>query len=94
MADYFWKDVIHQKIPNDCMTPLECCLLTRILGSKPDGDGIYFFADESSFNSYIHIDDELTDAVRQTIDSDLRKDVEKQLSDPVVQSMASLNLTN
>ena len=51
MADYFWKDVIHQKIPNDCMTPLECCLLTRILESEPDGDGIYFFADESSFNS-------------------------------------------
>ena len=80
------KVVIHQMIPNDCMTPLECCLLTRILESKPDGDGIYFFADESSFNPDIKIDDDLTDAVRQTIDSDLRKDVEKQLSDPVVQS--------
>ena len=35
-------------------------------------------------NSRIYIDEHLTDALKQTIDSDLRKDINKQLSDPAV----------
>jgi hypothetical protein len=46
VADYFSPTVIQQTIPNADITPLERLLLTRIFSAEPDGDGLYFFADE------------------------------------------------
>ncbi|MGH7077724.1 MAG: hypothetical protein ACREE4_14170 [Stellaceae bacterium] len=46
MADYYTPTVIQQTIPAADMTPLERLLLTRILSSEPDGNGLYFYADE------------------------------------------------
>jgi hypothetical protein len=46
MADYFSSTVIRQTIPNADMTPLERLLLTRIFSAEPDGDGLYFYAEE------------------------------------------------
>ena len=47
MADYFEHTVVQQTIPNADMTPLERLLLSRILQCEPDGDGCYFFAEQS-----------------------------------------------
>ncbi|MGP8124042.1 MAG: hypothetical protein ACLP8B_26410 [Xanthobacteraceae bacterium] len=47
MADYFEQTVVQQTIPDADMTPLERLLLSRIFQSEPDGDGWYFFAEES-----------------------------------------------
>jgi hypothetical protein len=46
MADYYTPTVIQQPIPAADMTPLERLLLTRIFTAKPDGDGLYFYAEE------------------------------------------------
>jgi hypothetical protein len=46
MADYFTPTVIQQSIPIADMTPLERLLLTHIFSAEPDGDGLYFFAEE------------------------------------------------
>ncbi|HZU91407.1 MAG TPA: hypothetical protein VE993_19300 [Stellaceae bacterium] len=46
MADYWTPTVIHQTIPDADMTPLERLLLTRIFNAEPDGDGLYFYAEE------------------------------------------------
>jgi hypothetical protein len=48
MADYFSPTVIQQKIPNGDMTPLELLLLSNIFSTERDGDGWYFFAEEST----------------------------------------------
>jgi hypothetical protein len=48
MADYFSPTVIQPTIPADDVTPLERLLLTHILGAEPDGDGLYFYAEEGS----------------------------------------------
>ena len=47
MADYFEPTIIQQSIPAADMTPLERLLLSRIFECEPDGDGWYFFAQES-----------------------------------------------
>ena len=47
MADYFEQTVVQQTIPTADMTPLERLLLSRIFECEPDGDGCYFFAQES-----------------------------------------------
>ena len=47
MADYFEQTVVQQTIPTADMTPLERLLLSRIFQSEPDGDGWYFFAEDS-----------------------------------------------
>jgi hypothetical protein len=46
MANYYTQTVVHQIIPNDCMAPIERWLLTHIFDHEPDGDGLYFFAEE------------------------------------------------
>lgn len=46
MADYYTPTVIQQTILAADMTPLEQLLLTRIFTAEPDGDGLYFYADE------------------------------------------------
>jgi hypothetical protein len=47
MADYFEQTVVKQTIPDADMTPLERLLLSRIFEKEPDGDGWYFFAEQS-----------------------------------------------
>ena len=46
MADYFSPTIIQQTIPVADMTPLERLLLSHIFSAEPDGDGLYFCADE------------------------------------------------
>lgn len=46
MADYFSPTVIQPAIPVASMTPLERLLLTHVFQTKPQGDNLYFFADE------------------------------------------------
>ena len=47
MADYYAPTVVQQTIPNADMTPLELFLLSNVFSAEADGDGWYFFAEES-----------------------------------------------
>lgn len=47
MASYFMPTVVQTTIPNTDMTPLERLVLSHIFDAEPDGDGLYFFAEES-----------------------------------------------
>lgn len=47
MADYFEQTVVQQIIPNADMTPPERLLLSLIFECERDGDGCYFFAEQS-----------------------------------------------
>ncbi|ALR20958.1 hypothetical protein [Sphingobium baderi] len=46
MADYFSPTVIQPTIPLGAMTPLERLLLSHIFTCEPDGDGLYFYAEQ------------------------------------------------
>ena len=46
MADYLTPTVIQQTIPVADITPLERLLLSHIFNAEPDGEGLYFYADE------------------------------------------------
>ena len=46
MADYFTPTVIQPAIPIADITPLERLLLSHIFNAEPDGEGLYFYADE------------------------------------------------
>jgi hypothetical protein len=46
MADYFTPTVIQPAIPAADITPLERLLLSHIFHAQPDGDALYFCADE------------------------------------------------
>ena len=46
MADYFSPTVIQPAIPAADITPLERLLLSHIFNAEPDGEGLYFCADE------------------------------------------------
>ena len=46
MADYFTPTVIQPTIPLGDITPLERLLLSHIFNAEPDGEGLYFYADE------------------------------------------------
>lgn len=47
MADYYEQTVVQQTIPDEDMTPLERLLLSHIFACERDGDGWYFYAEES-----------------------------------------------
>lgn len=47
MASYYTPTVVQTTIPNTDMTPLERLVLSHIFSAEPDGDGLYFFAEES-----------------------------------------------
>jgi hypothetical protein len=47
MADYFSPTVVQPTIPLADITPLERLLLSHIFYAEPDGDGLYFSAEES-----------------------------------------------
>jgi hypothetical protein len=46
MTDYFTPTVIQPAIPAADITPLERLLLSHIFHARPDGDALYFCADE------------------------------------------------
>jgi hypothetical protein len=46
MADYFTPTVIQPAIPLADITPLERLLLSHVFNAEPDGEGLYFYADE------------------------------------------------
>ena len=46
MADYFSPTVIQPAIPIADITPLERLLLSHIFNAEPDGESLYFYADE------------------------------------------------
>jgi hypothetical protein len=46
MADYFTPTVIQPTIPVADITPLERLLLSHIFNAEPDGEGLYFYADQ------------------------------------------------
>src|SRR5689334_15959851 len=39
----YQHDTIHQRIPHDCMAPIEKWVLTRLFDSRVEGDGTYFY---------------------------------------------------
>jgi len=47
MADYFTPTVIQPTIPAQDITHLERLLLSRIFSAQSDGEGLYFYAEES-----------------------------------------------
>jgi hypothetical protein len=47
MASYFVPTVVQTTIANTDMTPLERLVLSHIFDAEPDGEGLYFFAEES-----------------------------------------------
>src|ERR1700752_2925008 len=46
MADYFSPTVIQPTTPVGHITQLERLLLSHIFAAEPDGEGLYFYADE------------------------------------------------
>jgi hypothetical protein len=47
MADYYMPTVIQSTIPLADVTPLERLLLSHIFQVEPDGEGLYFYADQA-----------------------------------------------
>ncbi|AUD00107.1 hypothetical protein CWS35_37400 (plasmid) [Bradyrhizobium sp. SK17] len=47
MTSYYVPTVVQTTIPDADMTPLERLVLSHIFSPEPDGDGLYFFAEES-----------------------------------------------
>ena len=83
MADYYMPTVIQQTIPAADMTPLERLLLTRILHAEPDGDGLYFYADEGPSDLAVIERGELEEALaasREAGDSRAASFVAEQLA--------------
>ena len=82
MADYFTPTVVQPTIPIADMTPLERLLLTRIFEAEPDGDGLYFFAEEGPADMITVNRDELTAALAdsQAADSAANTYVVERLS--------------
>ena len=46
MTDYYTTTVVQPAIPATDITPLERLLLSHIFHAQPDGDALYFYADE------------------------------------------------
>jgi hypothetical protein len=63
MADYFSPTVIQPTIPAVDMTPLERLLLTHVFDAEPDGDGLYFYAEEGPSDLAVIERGELTEAL-------------------------------
>ena len=68
MADYFEQTVVQQTIPEADMTPLERLLLSRIFDCEPDGDGWYFFAEQSPSTMIFATRAELEEALASSPD--------------------------
>jgi hypothetical protein len=82
MADYFEQTVIQQSIPDADVTALERLLLSQIFQSERDGDGWYFFAEESPSTLIFVTRPELEAALnsRSDVDSAAHRLVTEQLA--------------
>ena len=82
MADYFEQTVVQQTIPIVDMTPLERLLLSRIFECEPEGDGCYFFAQESPSRMIFATRGELEAALApsQNVESTAHRYVTEQLA--------------
>lgn len=81
MASYYVPTVVTTTINNTDMTPLERLVLMHIFSAEPEGDGLYFFAEESPAEC-IELDvAELRDAhcASSDVDSVLTSIVEERL---------------
>lgn len=47
MASYYVPTVVQTTIPDTDITPIERLILSHIFSAEPDGDGLYFFAEDS-----------------------------------------------
>jgi transposase len=83
MADYFEHTVIQQVIPDADMTSLERLLLSRIFDSERDGDGWYFFAEQSPTEIVVVPRPDLARALASSpdMDSTAYRYVTEQLAD-------------
>jgi hypothetical protein len=70
MASYYVPTVVQTTIPDTDMTPLERLILSHIFSAEPDGDDLYFFAEDSP-SECLELDvAELHDAYRASADAD------------------------
>ncbi|MFA7440851.1 MAG: hypothetical protein WCZ66_07745 [Sphingomonadaceae bacterium] len=72
MADYFSPTVVQPSIPLAAMTPLERLILSRIFTSEPDGDGLYFYAEQGINDMPAYPADEVRAALAASGDSESR----------------------
>lgn len=70
MADYFEQTIVQQTIPDEDMTPIERLLLSRIFECERDGDGWYFFAEESPLTMIVARRSEVEAALSASHDAD------------------------
>ncbi len=85
MADYFSPTVVQPTIPQNAMTPLERLLLSRIFTSEPDGDGLYFYAEQGINDMPVYDIDEIRAALTAS------GDTESQAADLVHAELAKLD---
>ncbi len=83
MADYYSPTAVQQVIPDADMTPLERLLLSHIFQSERDGDGWYFFAEESPADMIGLDRSELAQALASSpdVDSAAHRYVAERLAD-------------
>ena len=83
MANYHTPTVIQPTIPDVDMTPLERLLLSHIFSAEPDGEGLYFYADECPADMIWINRSELKTALAasKAADSDANAYIAEQLSE-------------
>ena len=67
MADYYEQTVVQQTIPDGDMTPLERLLLSHVFERERDGEGWYFYAEQSPATTIYPTRTELEDALAASI---------------------------
>ncbi|HEX3417890.1 MAG TPA: hypothetical protein VHT21_16020 [Stellaceae bacterium] len=80
MADYFTPTVIQPTIPVADITPLERLLLSHIFNAEPDGEGLYFYADEGPCDMICLDRAPIETALAQSVQSTATSFVSEQLA--------------
>ena len=96
MADYFSPTVIQPTIPLADMTPLECLILSHIFSAEPDGEGMYFYAEESPavMPALSHAEFAAALAASETFTSSLNAYVAERVPrSPIVDDIVLLDLS-
>jgi hypothetical protein len=96
MADYFSPTVIQPTIPVADITPLDRLLLSHIFTAEPDGEGLYFYAEESPADFIMLDRDELAAAraASEAFTSSLNAYVAERLPDlPIDDDLIDLDLS-
>jgi len=86
ISDYISPTVIQPTIPVADITPLERLLLSHIFNAEPDGEGLYFYADEGP-SDIIWID-------RAPIDAALAKSIPSTATTFVTEQLARMPADN